>query len=29
MMAEELVYKCPGGGIENKYPQQHDSQYPV
>lgn len=29
MMAEKLVYECPGGSIKYKYPQQHDSQYPV
>jgi len=29
MVREELVYKCPGGSIKYKYPQQHDSQYPI
>ncbi len=29
MVGEKLVYKCPRGGIKDKYPQQHDSQYPV
>lgn len=29
MVGEKLVYECPRGGIKDKYPQQHDSQYPV
>jgi len=29
MVAEKLVYECPGRRIEDKYAQQHDSQYSI